>query len=38
MIKIVKYDAPWAYVMEDRNGEEITGTFLGRELEKANPT
>ena len=27
---------PWTYVINDLNGEEITGTFYGKELQKTN--
>ena len=26
----------WTYVISDRNGEEIVGTFFEKELEKTN--
>ena len=35
-IKKVKNTAPWTYVINDLNGEEITGTFYEKELQKAN--
>ena len=36
MIKKVKNIAPWTYVINDLNGEEIIGTFYEKELQKAN--
>ena len=36
VIKKVKKTAPWTYVINDLNGEEITGTFYEKELQKAN--
>ena len=32
MIKKVKNTAPWTYVVEDLNAEEIFGTFYEKEL------
>ena len=34
--KKVKSTVPWTYVISDLNGEEITGTFYERELQKTN--
>ena len=34
MIKNVKNTVPWTYVISDLNGEEIVGTFYGKELQK----
>ena len=34
MIKKIKNTVPWTYVINDINGEEITGTFYEKELEK----
>ena len=34
MITKVKNIVPWTYVISDLNGEEIAGTFYGKELEK----
>ena len=34
MIKEIKNEAPWTYVINDLNGEEITGTFYEKELHK----
>ena len=36
VIKKVKNTVPWTYVINDLNGEEITGTFYKRELQKTN--
>ena len=36
VIKNVKNTVPWAYVIDDLNGEEITGTFYEKELQKTN--
>ena len=36
VIKKVKNTVPWTYVINDLNGEEIMGTFYGKELQKAN--
>ena len=36
MIKKVKNTVPWAYVINDLNGEEVTGTFYKKELQRAN--
>ena len=33
---IVKNTVPWTYVINDLNGEEITGTFYENELQKTN--
>ena len=32
--KVLKFTVPWTYVIDDLNGEEITGTFYERELQK----
>ena len=34
MIKTVKNTVPWIYVINDLNGEEIVGTFYGKEFQK----
>ena len=34
MIKKIKNTVPWTYVINDLNGEEITGTFYEKELQK----
>ena len=36
VIKKVKNTVPWTYVINDVNGEEITGTFYEKELQKTN--
>ena len=36
VIKKVKNTVPWIYVINDLNGEEITGTFSEKELQKTN--
>ena len=36
MIKKIKYTVPWTYVIDDLNGEEITGTFYEKELQKVD--
>ena len=36
VIKKVKNTAPWTYVINDINGEEITGSFYEKELQKTN--
>ena len=36
VIKRVKNTVPWTYVINDLNGEEITGTFYEKELQKTN--
>ena len=33
---VIKNTVPWTYVMNDLNGEEITGTFYEKELQKTN--
>ena len=30
----VKNTVPWTYVINDLNGEEVTGTFYEKELQK----
>ena len=32
----IKNTAPWTYVINDLNGEEITGTLYAKELQKTN--
>ena len=34
VIKKVKNTVPWTYVISDLKGEEIFGTFYGKELQK----
>ena len=36
VIKKVKNTVPWAYVINDINGEEIVGIFYEKELQKTN--
>ena len=36
VIKKVKNTVPWMYVINDVNGEEITGIFYEKELQKTN--
>ena len=36
MLKKVKNTVPWTYVFNDLKGEEITGTFYAKELQKTN--
>ena len=36
VIKKIKNTVPWTYVIKDLNGEEITGKFYEKELQKAN--
>ena len=36
MIKKVKNTVPWTYVISDVNGEQITGLFHEKELQKTN--
>ena len=36
VIKKVKNTVPWTYVINDLNGEEITGTIYEKELQKTN--
>ena len=36
VIKKVKNTVPWTYVINDLNGEKITGTFYEKELQKTN--
>ena len=36
VIKKVKNIVPWTYVIDDLNGEEITGTFYEKESQKTN--
>ena len=36
LIKKIRNTAPWTYVINDLNGEEITGTFYENELQKTN--
>ena len=36
MIKKILNTVPWTYVINDLNGEKITGTFYEKELQKIN--
>ena len=36
MIKKVKSNVPWTYVISDLKGKEIVGTFYEKELQKTN--
>ena len=36
IIKKIKNTVPWTYVLNDLNGDEITGTFYENELQKTN--
>ena len=36
VVKKIKNTVPWTYVMNDLNGEEITGTFYENELQRTN--
>ena len=36
VIKKVKNTVLWTYVIKDLNGEEVTGTFYEKELQKTN--
>ena len=36
VINKIKNTAPWTYVINDLNGEEITGSFYQKELQKTN--
>ena len=36
MIRKVKNTVPWAYIINDINGEEIIGTFYEKEPQKNN--
>ena len=36
IVSKIKNTVPWTYVINDLNGEEITGTFCGKELQKTN--
>ena len=36
MIKNVRNTVSWKYVISDLNGEEIIGTFYGKEFQKTN--
>ena len=34
VIKKIKNTVPWTYVIDDLNGEEVSGTFYKKELQK----
>ena len=36
VVSKIKNTVPWTYVVSDLNGEEITGSFYEKELQKAN--
>ena len=36
LIRKIKNTVPWTYVIKDLNGEEITGGFYEKELQKTN--
>ena len=36
VISKIKNTAPWTYVTSDCNGEEVTGSFYGKELQKTS--
>ena len=36
IVSKIKNTVPWTYVINDLNGEEITGTFYEKELQKTN--
>ena len=36
VVSKIRYTVPWKYVINDLNGEEITGTFYEEELQKTN--
>ena len=36
VIKKVKNTVPWTYVINESNGEEVTGTFYEKELQNTN--
>ena len=36
VVSNIKNTVPWTYVINDLNGEEIIGTFYGKELQKTN--
>ena len=38
MIKNVTKAVPWAYVIDDINGEEVVGRFYEKELQQINQT
>ena len=38
MIKKVKNNVPWTYVLKDLNENKIVGMFYKKELQNTNPT
>ena len=36
LINKIKNTAPWTYIINDLKGEEIIGTFYGKELQKTS--
>ena len=36
VVSEIKYTVPWTYVVSDLNGEEITGSFYEKELQKTS--
>ena len=36
LLKKLKKTVPWTYVIDDLNGEDIIGTFYGKQLQKTN--
>ena len=36
VVSKIKNTVPWAYIINDLNGEEITGTFYEKEMQKIN--
>ena len=36
VISKIKNTVPWTYIINDLNGEEIIGSFYGKELQKTN--
>ena len=37
VVSKIKNTVPWTYAINDLNGEDITGTFYEKELQKTNP-
>ena len=36
VVRKIKNKVPWTYIINDLNGEEITGTFYEKEMQKIN--
>ena len=36
VVSKIKNKVPWTYVISDLNGEKITGSFYGKQLQKTN--